>query len=252
MKNCNQLKSDLIDNGLEAIRNDPAWSDHLAQCVDCCALLDAYAAIPELLNGLPELSPPDSLAEQTEQLFEPAKQHSSARAWRLGPAATGMATAVVLVAVVGLSRELFRLESPELLGGQQQITLRGRPQQAAEPPAPMDYEGDESTLDQRLGEDQYELTAPGRRGALADVITGPDPDTAADDSETRFQRLGKTEPVLNPNRESARDNKPAQTFAPSTVLNQRQLKSQLEAIDRIRVEEGQHRGDRGAGLSTEY
>ena len=259
MNICEQLKQDLIEDGLDATRDNSKWSGHLARCAECNALLDAYAAIPELLDSLPEIAPPERLAGQTEQLFEPAEQQTSVRSWRFGPAATGMATAVVLLAVVGLSRELFRLENPEILSRQDQFAIRGRPQSAAEPaapvvadspPVPMDYEGKEGVSDLRLGEDRFEHTAPDGRGSLADVSSGPNPGYADDDLELRRLKQGKTKAVMDSNRASERDNKPARNAAPAPALSQRQLESQLQAIAKIRLEEGRRRDARLDGLST--
>ena len=118
MNSCEHVKKALVDHGLDAIHRNEALAEHLQTCPACQQLLEAWSRIPDLLDQLPEHEPNEALlhkVSETAALPGPSRQAES----RGGTAqsrrrfiAPSLASAAVLLAAIGLSRELLMQESP--------------------------------------------------------------------------------------------------------------------------------------------
>ncbi len=113
MNRCEQLKLALIDDGYDAVVESELYRQHCEACEDCRALLAAYEAIPDLLDALPEHEPDEAMITDTLETIEAGVEPSTTGSWirrRLSPA---LASVLVVMALVGVSREYFsRLADP--------------------------------------------------------------------------------------------------------------------------------------------
>ena len=111
MNTCQEIKKQLLEVGLNAVRKDPQLSNHIQSCAECTALLKAYAEVPALLDQLPEHEPSDALLAST---LDAVKGSSSAKPtsprWNR-PFAAAMGSVVVLLAVFGLSLQIWVQQS---------------------------------------------------------------------------------------------------------------------------------------------
>ena len=111
MNPCEQLKERLAEHGEVAVREHPVCSEHLADCSSCQRLLKAWSEIPELLDQLPDHEPGPALSEAVITTASPGELKNKPNFRRF--IAPSLASAAVLLAAVGLSRELLLLESPK-------------------------------------------------------------------------------------------------------------------------------------------
>ncbi len=110
MNPCEQLKETLVTDGQQAIEQSEPLTAHLQNCADCQQLIQAWLQIPQLLEQLPEYEPDDELLHTvSEAATAPAGKNSQRRRF-LAPS---LASAVVVLAVIGLSREMILHESPK-------------------------------------------------------------------------------------------------------------------------------------------
>ena len=110
MNPCEQLKETLVTDGQQAIEQSEPLTAHLQNCADCQQLIQAWLQIPQLLGQLPEYEPDDELLHSvSEAATAPAGKNSQYRRF-LAPS---LASAVVVLAVIGLSREMILHESPK-------------------------------------------------------------------------------------------------------------------------------------------
>lgn len=117
MNRCEQVKKVLADHGQDALMQNKMLSGHLQGCQACKRLLDAWAQIPGLLDRLPEHEPEETLVQVVREAASPVvtrKRQSRERKPenRRRFIAPSLASAAVLLAAVGLSRELLMKESP--------------------------------------------------------------------------------------------------------------------------------------------
>lgn len=70
---CQRIQTALADQGLEALRSDSAAEDHIAECADCFALLEAAA---DLELGLQNLHPVDAPDDLVTRVLAAASQES--------------------------------------------------------------------------------------------------------------------------------------------------------------------------------
>jgi len=118
MNSCEHVKKALVDHGLDAIHRDDALAAHLQDCPACQQLLEAWSQIPDLLDQLPEHEPNEALLLKVSEAV--ASPGSSRQAESRGDTvqsrrrfiAPSLASAAVLLAAIGLSRELLMQESP--------------------------------------------------------------------------------------------------------------------------------------------
>ena len=118
MNSCEHVKKTLVDHGLDAIHRNQALAAHLQDCPACQQLLEAWSQIPDLLDQLPEHEPNEVLLQKVGKAV--ASPGSSRQADSRGGTvqsrrrfiAPSLASAAVLLAAIGLSRELLMQESP--------------------------------------------------------------------------------------------------------------------------------------------
>jgi hypothetical protein len=152
MKHCEHFKQLLMDDGSAAIerarQDDTALAGHLRDCLECQALLEAWKQIPDLLEQLPEHEPDQEAEQKIREAAASGRPPTSAIGRRL--LAPSLASAAVLLAAIGLSRELLMHESPtfQTVPGKQQPVgeIQTNPVAA---PAPALREGLDGFLDYR-------------------------------------------------------------------------------------------------------
>jgi hypothetical protein len=118
MNSCEHLKKALVDHGLDAVHRNEALAAHLQDCPACQQLLEAWVQIPDLLDQLPEHEPSEALLRKVSEAaaspglvrkaLSPGRTVQSRRRF----IAPSLASAAVLLAAIGLSRELLMHESP--------------------------------------------------------------------------------------------------------------------------------------------
>ncbi len=111
MKPCDHIKELLVAKGRKAILQNEDLNAHLSGCPDCRRLLQAWEKIPGLLDHLPEHEPGEELVEDIKRAVLPAQHRSGAKRHRF--LAPSLASAAVLLAAIGLSRELLIREYPK-------------------------------------------------------------------------------------------------------------------------------------------
>jgi len=118
MNNCEQVKKALVDHGPDAIHRNETLAVHLQDCPNCQQLLEAWIQIPDLLDQLQEHEPNEALLRKVSEavaLSGPSRKADSrgrsvqSRRRFIAPS---LASAAVLLAAIGLSRELLMHESP--------------------------------------------------------------------------------------------------------------------------------------------
>jgi hypothetical protein len=114
MNTCERLKHYLLKHGREPVQRQGQFDEHLADCDDCRLLLQSWDRIPGLLESLPEHEPNAALLRRTRQAIK-THEKTPATANRLPRLATSLASVVVLLAVIGLSRQLIENEYPALM-----------------------------------------------------------------------------------------------------------------------------------------
>ena len=62
--NCRQIQRTLAERGPEALRADEQAQDHVAECGDCFAFLEALAEVDAGLARLEPVDAPDQLVEE--------------------------------------------------------------------------------------------------------------------------------------------------------------------------------------------
>ena len=114
MNTCERLKHYLLKHGREPIQRQGQFDEHLLDCDDCRLLLQSWDRIPGLLESLPEHEPNAALLRRTRQAIK-THEKTPVAANRLPRLATSLASVVVLLAVIGLSRQLIENEYPALM-----------------------------------------------------------------------------------------------------------------------------------------
>ena len=118
MNYCEHLKYLLVDGGQAAVeqarQDDKALAAHLQDCPGCQELLQAWSRVPGLLDQLPEHEPAEELLQTVREAAAPGNRTGSGlkTALRHRILAPSLASAAVLLAAIGLSRELLIHESP--------------------------------------------------------------------------------------------------------------------------------------------
>ena len=110
MNPCEQLKESLVTDGQQAIEQSEPLTAHLQNCADCQQLIQAWLQVPQLLEQLPEYGPDDELLHTVSEAATARAGKNSQRRRFLAPS---LASAVVVLAVIGLSREMILHESPK-------------------------------------------------------------------------------------------------------------------------------------------
>jgi hypothetical protein len=114
---CERLKELLVDEGQEALERHAELAAHVAGCAACQRLLRAWDELPGLLGQLPEHAPDEAMVEKVraavaaDRAAVQAGPRTSARRRFLAPA---LASAAILLAAVGISRELLLREAARL------------------------------------------------------------------------------------------------------------------------------------------
>ena len=107
---CEQIKNTLLEHGREAVEQDAVLAKHLTACAQCRRLVQAWTDLPGLLNQLPEHEPdPKAVFAISEAVSPIGGTRGSRRRRYLAPS---LASAAVLLAAIGLSRELLMHEAP--------------------------------------------------------------------------------------------------------------------------------------------
>ena len=118
MNNCKHVKKVLVDHGLDAVVRNEILAAHLQNCLSCQQLLEAWNQVPELLDQLPEHEPNEALLHRvSESMTKPSSgRNVDSRGGTIQSRrrfiAPSLASAAVLLAAIGLSRELLMHESP--------------------------------------------------------------------------------------------------------------------------------------------
>jgi hypothetical protein len=110
---CDRLKALLVEHGDTALERHPELAAHAADCPACRRLLQAWNTLPGLLNDLPEHEPDDALVKKVRAAVAgvvPVRRPAGGRRF-LAPS---LASAAILLAAVGISRELLQREAPRL------------------------------------------------------------------------------------------------------------------------------------------
>lgn len=111
MNHCEQFKELLVEQSQSAIKLHPELAAHLPGCAACQRLLQAWNEIPGLLEQLPEFEPEEAVLEKVSAAVGgDTTGHAPRQRRRL--LAPSLASAAVLLAAIGLSRELLLHEAP--------------------------------------------------------------------------------------------------------------------------------------------
>jgi len=111
MNHCDQIKKLLVSRGQSAVAQDETLGSHLHDCANCQRLLQAWEQVPDLLDQLPDHEPDDLLIENIRKTAVAGQVRKSGKRRRF--LAPSLASAAVLLAAIGLSRELLMREYPK-------------------------------------------------------------------------------------------------------------------------------------------
>jgi len=111
MNTCERLRETLVADGRAGIEQDASLEEHVKTCAECKRLLQAWSQIPGLLEQLPDYEPEETLVRKVIQKL-PATGGGMNRGRRRF-IAPSLASAAVLLAAIGLSRELLLHEAPK-------------------------------------------------------------------------------------------------------------------------------------------
>lgn len=186
MNYCENIKDLLLEGGIAAVgqarQGDEALDTHLRSCTKCRSLLAAWGQIPDLLEQLPEHEPDEELVQKVRTAA--ACIHPATATTRRRFLAPSLASAAVLLAAIGLSRELLMHESPYFHATPTMQQLDGEIAQGpASRPVPaleegldefFDYRGDDASLiaEQEGGAEADRLELSGSRARDNAVVTG--------------------------------------------------------------------------------
>ena len=112
MNTCEILKHHLIKHGRESVEQHELLYKHLGECEVCRRLLHSWTRVPALLDELPEHEPDDILLRRTRNAIAQGNKRPRLAARRAPRLATSLATAAVLLAAIGISRQLLDQEFP--------------------------------------------------------------------------------------------------------------------------------------------
>ncbi len=113
MDTCERLKHHLLKHGRESVQHQ--FEAHLDDCDHCHLLLQSWDRIPGLLDILPEHQPDPALVQRTLEAIEAKETNSSSNNYPTPRMATSLASIVVVLAVMGLSRDMLDNEYPSLM-----------------------------------------------------------------------------------------------------------------------------------------
>ena len=184
MNHCEHFKEILIADGREGVEQHAILAAHVEDCSECQQLLQAWGRIPELLEQLPEHEPAKELLQAvSDGAVAPGQKSKSGNRRRF--LAPSLASAAVLLAAFGLSRELLMHESPKVpysierqrvagqtARGPDVETVSGRFEDASREGKEQTTTGKPGLLEQsrlegvfdRVGDDVMALDAPQRVG----------------------------------------------------------------------------------------
>lgn len=114
MNNCERLKHYLVKHGHESVQRDEQLGVHVQNCEACRQLLQSWTDIPGLLDKLPEHEPDAALHRRTRKAITENLSDPAVKIQRLPRLATSLASAAVLLAGIGLSRQMFDHEYPAI------------------------------------------------------------------------------------------------------------------------------------------
>ena len=114
MTHCERLKLHLLKHGHKSVRQHQQLGAHAQNCEQCRALLQSWKRIPGLLDQLPEYEPDAALLQLTGNALRDKGGEAAEKTRRLPRLATSLASAAVLLAAIGLSRQLFDPGYPSL------------------------------------------------------------------------------------------------------------------------------------------
>lgn len=114
MKSCERLKHHLLKYGQESVHQHEQLGIHAQNCDECRRLLQSWARIPELLDELPDHQPGKALLRRTRQAITEKIDEPVEKIRQLPRLATSLASAAVLLAVIGVSRQMFDQENPTI------------------------------------------------------------------------------------------------------------------------------------------
>ena len=114
MKSCERLKHHLLKYGQESVHQHEQLRIHAQNCDECRRLLQSWARIPGLLDELPDHQPGKALLRRTRQAITDKIDEPVEKIRRLPRLATSLASAAVLLAVIGVSRQMFDQENPTI------------------------------------------------------------------------------------------------------------------------------------------
>ncbi len=156
MNYCEHLKKLLVEDGQAAVeqarQHDESLDMHLQGCPECRDLLQAWVRIPGLLDQLPEHEPGAELLQTVREAAAPGDRPGSGlkTALRHRVLAPSLASAAVLLAAIGLSRELLMHESPTLqITPTRQNDVGELLEGIVSMPAPVPIDGEDQFFDYR-------------------------------------------------------------------------------------------------------
>lgn len=114
MKSCERLKHHLLKYGQESVHQHEQLGIHAQNCDECRRLLQSWARIPGLLDELPDHQPGKALLRRTRQAITENIDEPVEKIRQLPRLATSLASAAVLLAVIGVSRQMFDQENPTI------------------------------------------------------------------------------------------------------------------------------------------
>jgi hypothetical protein len=114
MNSCERLKHHLLKHGFESVQRHELLKTHLDECEACRRLLHSWIRVPDLLEQLPEHEPDELLLLRTRNAVRNNNEIPAPAIRRVPRLATSLASAAVLLAAIGLSRQLFDSEFPPL------------------------------------------------------------------------------------------------------------------------------------------
>jgi hypothetical protein len=124
MNSCEHIKELLVAEGRFDLEQNEHLKPHVSDCPECRRLLRAWEKIPEWLEQLPEHEPEKALLENIRQAVLPTRQNENARRSRF--LVPSLASLAVLLAAIGLSRELLMREYPKVPAPVQLPTSTGQ------------------------------------------------------------------------------------------------------------------------------
>lgn len=155
MSRCEHIQQTLAESGPDALNRDPRMQQHVEDCVECSAFLQALNELDTDLAGMPEQDAPDALVASTLQAVEQAEAPQPAASWferHRFPLASGFAALFITVSIGGLWQ-----------AGLREIVLEpdiAYESHSQSPPAPIRFTDQDDSIQLGTAPSQMKMKAP--------------------------------------------------------------------------------------------